>query len=181
MSIPRENDSSGPARQRRVFLQIAEQCCGKLFGGYGYALRPAAGAELASGSPLLLYGVIGFVATGLRGSLVLGSSSEPLDSSNPAKAVPVREWIAELSNQLIGRIKNQLLLYALELRVDTPVTLRDSPMSDARTRGLPSVSLQGRAGLVRVWMDLQIGRGFHMADEPDASRAGPQESQTIIL
>ncbi len=165
-----------------MFLQIAERCCQKLFAHYGFPLRQPVGAEFADGSPLLYYGVISFSATGLRGGLVLGSSNEPLVATNPAKNVPVREWIAELANQLCGRIKSQLLLYALEIRVDTPVTLRDAHMSETRTRGLPAITLKGlSSGLVRVWMDVQIGRLFQMASEPDPSRAGPEESQTIIL
>jgi hypothetical protein len=165
-----------------VFLQIAEQCCQKLFAHYGFPLRLPPGTELADGAQLQYYGVIAFSSTGLRGSLVLGSSNEPLAGTNPAKNVPVREWIAELANQLCGRIKNQLLLYALEIRVDTPVTLRDAHMSEARTRGLPVIALKGySSGLVRVWLDLQLGRGFQMSSEPDPSRAGPQESQTVIL
>jgi hypothetical protein len=162
-------------------LELTERCCQKLFADYGYALRPLVGSEFADSTPLLYYGIIGFSGPGLRGSIVLGSSNEPLTRSNPAKAVPVREWIAELANQLCGRLKNQLLLYALEIRVDTPVTLRDAHMSEARTRGLPSITLKGSSGLVRVWLDVQIGRGFQMATEPDPSRAGPQESQTVIL
>jgi hypothetical protein len=176
------DEASGPERHRRLILQLAEQCCQKLFADYGFALRPPVGAEFADSTPLLYYSVIGFGGTGLRASLVLGSSSEPLVATNPARNVPVREWIAELSNQLCGRLKNQLLLYALEIRVDTPVTLRDAHMSEMRTRSLPAITLRGmNAGLVRVWMDLQIGRGFHMASAPDPSRAGPPEGQTVIL
>jgi hypothetical protein len=178
MSPPLENETTGPAR--RIFLDVAEQCCSRLFASYGYPLRPSAGGE-PPGDRATLFGSIAFRATGLHGSLVLGSSDEPLTLSNPATAVPIREWIGELSNQLVGRVKNQLLLYALELRVDTPVTLRDTHMSDARTHGLPSISLRGQGGLVRVWLDLQLGRGFQMASEPDPSRAGPEESQTLIL
>jgi hypothetical protein len=181
MSLPLQNETTGRERHRRIFFEVAEQCCGRLFASYGYALRPCASGELASGGALTFFGIIGFMATGLHGSLVLGSSDEPLTLSNPARAVPIREWIGELSNQLVGRMKNQLLLHALELRVDTPVTLRDTHMTEARTRGLPSLSLKGSSGLVRVWIDLQLGRGFHMTDDPDPSRAGPQESQTVIL
>jgi hypothetical protein len=182
LAFSREDEASGPGRQRRVMLQIAEQCCQKLFGHYGFSLRAPYPNELADGSALLYYSVIAFSGTGLRGSLVLGSSNEPLVGTNPAKHVPVRDWIAELANQLCGRIKNQLLLYALEIRVDTPVTLRDGHMSEARTRGLPAITLKGSTiGVVRVWLDIQIGRGFQMASEPDPSRAGPQESQTVIL
>jgi hypothetical protein len=170
--------AAGPARHRRIFLDATEESCVRLFAGYGYPLRPCG---TAGSPPLTYFGIIGFLATGLQGSLVLGSSDEPLTRSNPVRTVHIREWIGELSNQLVGRLKNQLLLYALELRVDTPITLRDTHMSDTRTRGLPAISLQGQGGVVRVWLDLQLGRGFHMAAEPDPNRAGPGESQTVIL
>ena len=178
MSSPLESSASGPARHRRFFLEVAQACCARLFASYGYPLAPC---DPAAGAALSHFGIVGFLATGLQGSLVLGSSDEPLARSNPAKAVHVREWIGELSNQLVGRVKNQLLPYALELRVDTPVTLRDTRMSEARTRGLPAISLQGQGGLVRCWVDLQLDRGFHMTAEPDPNRAGPQESEIVIL
>jgi hypothetical protein len=178
MSSVLESPASAPARYQRIFLAVAEDCCAQLFAGYGYPLVPA---SPAAGATLAYFGIIGFTATALNGSLVLGCSEEALSRSNPAKAVHVREWVGELANQLVGRVKNQLLLYALELRVDTPVTLRETHMSQTRTQGLPSISLQGQGGLVRVWIDLQLGRGFQMATEPDPSRAGPGESQTVML
>jgi hypothetical protein len=178
MSPRLEGLASDRARHRPFFLGVARECCSRLFASYGYPLRSCAPA---GGTALTYFAVIEFRASGLQGSLVLGSSEAPLARSNPAKAVPIDDWIAELSNQLLGRVKNRLLLYALELQVATPVSLRDRHLSAARTHGRPSVSLAGQGGLVRVWVDLQLARGFRMACEPAPSRAGPEESQILFL
>jgi hypothetical protein len=159
-------------------LKIASDACVRLFAHYGCPLRPSPGA---SGPPLAFHGVIGFSARGLQGQLILGSSIEPLEQSNPARNVPVRDWMGELSNQLLGRIKSQLLLYGVELTVSTPLILRDSHLAEHPSAGLPSLAFKGSPGLVRVWLELTFSKRFKMADKPDPALGGPVESDTVFL
>ncbi len=171
---------AGPAQHRDALLKIAGDTCGKLFAHYGFPLQLQRAPEPGA-PPLAFHGVIGFTGKGLRGRLILGSSTEPLEGSNPARTVPAREWLGELSNQLLGRIKNQLLLYRVELSVSTPLILRASHMPELSGSLIPSIELKGASGRVRVWLDLTFGAGFQMADQPDPSLAGPLESDTLFF
>jgi hypothetical protein len=172
---------AGPAQQQELLLKVAAEACQRLFGHYGYPLRTGNRDELHT-TALSLHGLIGFSGKSIRGNLVLASSAEPLERSNPARTVAVRDWMGELTNQLLGRIKNQLLLYKVELKVSTPLILRESHMADLAARKVPSAALRGgSAGLVRVWMDVTLSPGFQMSDHPDPSLAGPTESETLFF
>jgi hypothetical protein len=171
---------AGPPQHRDVLLKIAGETCAKLFSHYGFPLRLVAAADPAR-APVAFHGVIGFSGKGIRGRLILGSSIEPLEACNPARSVPARDWLGELSNQLLGRIKNQLLLYRVELSVTTPLIVRASHMPELNGESIPSVELEGASGRVRVWLDLSIGAAFQMAAEPDPSLAGPLESETVFF
>jgi hypothetical protein len=161
-------------------LQMAEVSCQRLFAHYGLALRRMAEAE-PDPAPLSLYGSVSFSGKTLNGTMLLGSSREPLLMSNPTKNVAIQDWQAELTNQLVGRFKNQLLPYGVEINVGVPVSLRDAHMTGLQTQRLPSVRLRPPSGLLRIWLDLTFGARFQMADHPDPSKAGPQESDAILL
>ena len=90
--------------------------------------------------------------------------------------------MGELTNQLLGRIKNQLLLYKVELKVSTPLILRDTHMADLQARKVPNRPLRGvTTGLVRVYLNLTLSASFQMSPHPDPSLAGPAESETLFF
>jgi hypothetical protein len=172
---------AGPVQHQELMLKVAAEACQKLFAHYGYPLRPGNRGELHT-TALALHGLIGFHGKAIRGNLVLGCSAEPLERSNPAQNVPVRDWMGELSNQLLGRVKNQLRLYQVELKVSTPLILRETHQAELTARKVQSAALRGgTTGLVRVWMDVTLSPGFQMSDRPDPSLAGPPESETLFF
>ena len=90
----------------RVGALVAEACV-ELFGAYGVLLSPVE-AGLDEGDENVMSGVMGFVGTRLRGTCLLSSAKSTLDASCPA-GNRARDWIGELTNQLVGRLKTKLI------------------------------------------------------------------------
>src|SRR5205809_4308547 len=96
--------AEGNSDPQKLVEGFAHDACASLFEAYGVALQ-----DVEPGMPpsdrLVLTAVIGFTGPGLRGTCILASTEQPLSRSNPVSG-SLRDWIAELSNQLIGRVKN---------------------------------------------------------------------------
>jgi CheY-specific phosphatase CheX len=76
--------------------------------------------------------IIGFGGDQLRGSLVLSANHGLLETSCPARTVGrsdathaeiLQDWVGELANQLLGRLKSQLLAHGIAIQLGTPTTV----------------------------------------------------------
>jgi hypothetical protein len=65
--------------------------------------------------------VLGFTGPKVRGTLLLGAGERAL-ASLPHHGLP-KEWLAELSNQLLGRMKIQLMSWDVEIYLATPTVI----------------------------------------------------------
>ena len=75
--------------------------------------------------------IIGFSGTKIKGHLLLAATHELLDFTHPSKAMGMdigdsdhADWLGEISNQVIGRLKNALLKYGLNTTLTTPTVIR---------------------------------------------------------
>jgi CheY-specific phosphatase CheX len=72
---------------------------------------------------------IGFAGEELRGALVLTSSRRLVQYVLPQEVrdrdadEQLADWMGELSNQLLGRVKNRLLRYGVSLAMGTPTVM----------------------------------------------------------
>lgn len=91
-----------------------------------------------------LAGMVGFTSESMRGTVMIASTFALFARSRPAavRDQPVsayvardwlylRDWASELTNQLVGRIKNRLVTYGVSLRVSTPTALSGSALAFA--------------------------------------------------
>jgi CheY-specific phosphatase CheX len=147
---------------------MAAGACVELFAAYGVALEPGGLASIDS-DETLLSGVIGFVGPEVRGTCLLVGSKAPIEDSSPKKG-RTRDWVGELTNQLVGRLKSKFVRRGLDVALTTPVVL-----SGVRLRPLPRANLEPRvftakAGAVMVWVEVEAGRGFSIeSSEEDAA------------
>jgi len=58
----------------------------------------------------------------IRGTLMLATTRSPIEKL--AAGGPIRDWVAELTNQLAGRIKHKLLARGVDILISTPLILR---------------------------------------------------------
>jgi chemotaxis protein CheX len=99
-----------------------------LFADFGLTLKFEEGKMVGPFGPEEKVAIVGFAEEAIRGSLVLSADNELLDKSCPAPPPPrsaddLGDWAAELTNQLLGRIKRALLSYGVALQVGTPTVI----------------------------------------------------------
>ena len=137
---------------------LGADACTELFGAYGVGLAPTK-KTWADDDERLLSGIMGFVGRHVRGTCLLATTEKTLVESCPTQG-KLRDWIGELTNQLVGRLKTKLLGCGVEVFVTTPIVL-----SGVRIQPLPRGSLEpsvfsAPAGDVLVWVEVEAERDF---------------------
>ncbi|MCB9753366.1 MAG: chemotaxis protein CheX [Myxococcales bacterium] len=148
-------------------------CEAMLPGGF---TRAGDGAEEPEGG---LVSVIGFSGDRVRGVLGVTAPPEaiaathPLAGTEPAlRDEQLYDWVAELANQLLGRIKGGLMDYGVTLWLASPVVLRGVSVRivPRPEEGVKKFSLRGRAGDLCVWVDFQFDEALELERVPDHAR-----------
>jgi hypothetical protein len=124
-SVAERQTGSAP---RQVLDVILQSCTVELFHALGVALAPVARAWTASAprEHFELVGACAFSDPKANGTLVL-SLEDSVYALFPHPALTSRakqDFLRELTNQLIGRIKNRLLQFSLTLRTGLPSVVR---------------------------------------------------------
>lgn len=153
-----ENDSLGV----RVG-SLAANACIELFGAYGVELSPAGNRWELSDDPVLS-GVMGFVGARLRGTCLLASAAGPLAAACP-EGGRVRDWIGELTNQLVGRLKTKLLARGIEVALTTPIILSGARLQPVPRGALLPTVLSSNSGLVLVWIEAEAAGAVEFGSE----------------
>jgi hypothetical protein len=158
---------------------VIDSSCHELFSAYSVPLTQLDAADIAR-SRLEYCGVIGFTGDDMRGALLLGSSREPLVAVGSTDDA-IRDWLAELTNQLLGRVKNQLVLLGPVIHVSTPIVLRGDYLSPMSAHDLePHLFTTPQGGLVSVWLDAEIKPGLVLSETPDMS-ATTLEGEALLF
>jgi len=156
---------------------LAALACHELFEAYGVALESVDSSfDEAGGS--VMSGVMGFVGSRLRGTCLLASAAGPLEASCPAGG-RARDWIGELTNQLVGRLKTKLIARGIEVFLTTPIVL-----TGAHIRPIPRGILQpsvfsSSSGNVLVWVEAESGRDLILG--PDAPIETAEEGELLLF
>ncbi len=156
-------------------------CCRELFAAYDLALTPA-DLEFPPQDRLAFCSVMGFGGRQLRGALVLASTREPLDRTNEGDNESQNDWICELSNQLMGRIKNRLLSLGTEVLLATPAALSGRNLDLTTSRSNAPQVFQGAGGLVCVWIEYECLDGFELPTTPSGTlEAAIPEGEALLF
>jgi hypothetical protein len=166
---------------------LIEQCAIEsavgLFLSYDTCLDCADETDSKVISDLALCGIVGFVGRQISGTLLLAATAEPLASSNNV-AARQRDWMAELSNQLFGRIKNRLLRRGLQLIGAPPAVIGGDHLVafTGRSECQPIVLRSRSGGRVCVWMDYTVNDElpFPLSDGDDNARI-PKEGEVLLF
>jgi CheY-specific phosphatase CheX len=115
------------SRSQDAIDNAVHQSVSGLFEAYGYPVAPAAAPQTSSAAKECsdMAGVIGFCAEQLSGTVVVTTTEEVVLSTLPegVSSPHSSDWLGELSNQLLGRLKNQLSEFGVVVQVSTPVVL----------------------------------------------------------
>jgi CheY-specific phosphatase CheX len=83
-------------------------------------------AEACSGAAAPRSGpaaVVGFSDDRVKGSSVLTAEVAAVTALAPVGGVDPRDWIGELNNQVVGRLKNKLIPCGVHVQLGTPITM----------------------------------------------------------
>ena len=178
-------DQSGPAAAlapieiERLLTRAIVRGVRGLFADYGVSAETL-GAGPARPAPFPeLWARIGFDGPGIRGHAVLGAALGPLRRSRPTPTTSERDWLAELINQLMGRVKNEMVRAGIQLQQGLPAIVT------AQERGADRVDLLqwifvADGGVISVGVEVEINQ----AVVPDADLLNwdvPPEGELLLF
>jgi Chemotaxis phosphatase CheX len=164
-----------PELRDQIELVVTE-CCVDLFSDQGITISST--PDERSNHNLAFCGVIGFTGNDLRGSLLLACSREPLILGGNTEH-DIRDWIAELANQMIGRIKNRLMALGTVIYYSTPIILRGEHLAPLEHQPRPQL-FHANGGIVSVWFDVDAGPDFTLALNP-VDGVALREGETLLF
>lgn len=84
-----------------------------------------------------LGGMISFVGRGFTGTLTVGVTPAvfALIKQDPTRPYSGRDWVREMTNQLLGRIKSRLLQFHVTLQSGLPTVMGRDAIERQRARG----------------------------------------------
>jgi hypothetical protein len=134
----RRGEHSGPSAATASvidgFVQVATRA---LFATYGVHFDSHDNPVAPTLGSVELVSVIGFSSETFSGSLLLASPNSVVEHTLTTAGASLADWSGELSNQLLGRIKNQLLEYQVTINVSLPVVIAGGSFAlPAKTRAL---------------------------------------------
>jgi len=159
----------------RVEGLVAEACI-ELFSAYGHDLAPATDV-LEFQDDLVLSAVIGFSGGGLRGTCLVATNQGLLRSSCPVFC-RARDWVGEIANQLIGRMKNKLRVYDVSLSLNVPRLIAGTNLEEL-DKGI-RYRFSCDYGAIAATLDVLIAPGF-VLKQRDAEEALIQEGDFTLL
>ena len=163
---------------QEIIQNLTSEACLSLFSDYSLPLQAA--EQNDQPLDLLFCSVIGFSSEQMRGTLVLATTREPLGRTTPVQGGELREWIAELSNQLLGRVKRQLVDRGVELAISTPIVLRGERLHPMPSGEAAPLKFVCDGGCVCVWMDAVLVPGLDLS-QVQASEPGMGEGDAMLF
>ena len=146
----------------RAIQALAGAACTELMQAYGVQLNPTLG--WGESDEVMFSGVMGFVGESVRGTCLLAAPQGTVEAAAP-KDAGARDWVGELANQLVGRLKAKLMARGATIALSTPVVLRGVKLSPLPRTDVEPVVFESTAGKVLVWLEVEIDDGFQLGEE----------------
>jgi hypothetical protein len=107
---------------------------------------------------------------------------QALSKDSAADWIFVRDWIGELANQVLGRIKNRLHPYGISFDVSPPAALSGSMLAFAAPKGPRPRVYMFVAGAKKVWFCIDaIYDANAMVSLEGGTEEGPREGGIVEL
>jgi CheY-specific phosphatase CheX len=149
----------------------------ELFADYGVTCVDAADPAL----PMrLLCGILGFTGDKLCGSVVVSASPEAIAASNPIGDGATRGWVAELTNQIVGRFKNAILRCGVEVAMSVPVVLTATQLTPLPQTEAEPIFLSVGGGIVTIWLEVEADADLVLS-EPSADAMVAVEGEAMLF
>jgi chemotaxis protein CheX len=141
-------------------------------------------------------GIVGFMTQHLCGNLVLASTFKTVAAARPTARntrspsphsasdwLLVRDWAAELVNQLLGRLKSRLYLFGVDLHVRPPAALSGRALSVVAMKRmvLRPFIYQGGGHQVWVWLDADMTPSFELGAPRKGGALAAKEGERVLI
>lgn len=163
---------------------VLQECAVALFDAYG--VRAVAMSEVVgTARGVDLAGTIGFVCAEFSGSVLVATHADVLRATGQTNATPdsLCDWVAELANQLLGRVKNQLLAYGVTLHVSTPIVVEGRALHVKCGRGSAAhfFQLTCEHGQIAVRVDVEEKVPFRLERRETYAAELPAVEGEVLL
>lgn len=183
-----------------VINRVLRQSCEEMFAAYGAHDMRVSGSsgtwslQAAEEKPEVA-GIAPFTGSRMRGRIVIASSFKffvrvrPKDAKSPALSerssgdwLLVRDWAAELANQLLGRVKNRMSTFAIRLEVGLPTAMSGDSLSVALPRAdkKPLVFSNSREQAL-VWLDATLDEDPDLAVPKEGGGGFAREGDVLLF
>lgn len=132
--------------------------------------------------------VIGFMGDGVRGSLGLGISLELMQSAAAAARtasdakLDLDDWLGEMANQLLGRLKNRLLTFGPAVGLALPMVLRGLQIEFVPdTADVWTYPFHADAGSLCIWLDVRLSPEVELTETADPELSAPAEGDLVVF
>lgn len=168
-------------REKAIFDAIVTIATTELLASCGAEIQPA-----TTTPSLDRVAVIGFGGSGLRGSMGLGVSTAMLEKiASPGREPGPRvhdDWLSEMANQLLGRVKNRLLRHNVTIAIALPMVLRGVRVELVGVgEELWAYPFESPLGSLCVWLDVLAEPELQMASTSDEGLEIPAEGDVILF
>jgi len=165
---------------REVMDELAVASAVELFDVWGLTLATSAEGAADYGE----LAIIGFSSDGIRGALGMAIDRRLTGIAAEAAMLATGDsddFIAEASNQLLGRLKNKLLRYGSVLSLSTPMVLRGVAIHPAGPVWTYAFKTTDGLGLT-IWLDVRTDAGFELSEvEHVEDESAAREGELMIF
>lgn len=165
-----------PALQDALHTLLADKAT-ELFNDYGVTCIARDAEPLAERQ---LCGILGFTGDQLCGSVVIAATAPAVACSNPIQDGATRAWVAELTNQLVGRFKNALFRGGIEVAMSVPVVLTATTLAPMPQDQTKPIFFAVGEGTMTVWLEFEATAGLELG-EPSADAAMAAEGEAMLF
>lgn len=157
-----------------------------LFKSHGLELSQDGPGTTGASNPITA--TIGFTAEGLRGLLVLG-----IDRALATRSLPknlqagaqgdeiIADWAGELSNQLLGRLKNKFHSIGIDISLSTPIVFAGKDIRHYCNDSPIHRRLRFAEGLLLIEFSASYDEDFEVPESVEAEEAGQPEGEALFF
>ena len=176
---------SDDSTQQRL-EEILAICMAELLSEQGLEPRRLTTEYKPQAPPESLTAFCGFGSADFRGAVTIFGSVPLFSRIHPlpedVSPRDLADWACELVNQAVGRYRNRLLAYNVNLALGVPQgALAENIRLSARLRHTNNpICFAFDDGVLETWLELNLRPGFQLADEP-ADETAQREGSIVFF
>jgi len=129
-----------------------------------------------------LCGVLGFNGEQLKGSVSISAEPSAIAASNPMGTGATKDWVAELTNQLVGKFKHSLVLRGVEIALSIPISLQAARLVPAPERAaIPPIIMTVGFGSIVVSLEVEYGSLFKLLEESAGNSEVTMDTDGFVM